>query len=344
MKRAPRANIPSPVRKVNMKRLYLFLGIITIIAITATLTQRSLVMAASANIISTYVTEPLPTADMDSKLWLRAPATNVPLNGQQTTYPMNPDYAVKSVTVRSLNNGKYITFLIKWEDEAKNTGGGVNFFPDKLALQFPTKESGDPFNDFICMGVSIGGNETALVDIVLWRADFQKDIEQGFTDVEDVFPNLGVTQYPELVQPDAVTFRPAEAVGNPLASTTRAVPLERLYAEGFGTIASRQSVDATGRGRWQEGSWQVIITRPLASAEPANSQLKPGEVTTLVIAAWDGANQEVNGKKSVASWQSVLIEGVRTDVTLYSTIIPAFGGLTAVLIIALALRRLLLPL
>ena len=327
-----------------MKRIYLFLGIITIMAVTATLTERPMVMAISANIISTYVTEPLPTEDMDSILWLRSQATNVPLNGQQTTYPMNPDYSVKAVTVRSLNNGKYITFLIKWEDAAKNTGGGVNFFPDKLALQFPTKKSGDPFNDFICMGVSIGGNETALVDIILWRADFQNDIEQDFTDVEDVFPNLGVTQYEELAQPDAVTFRAAEAAGNPLASTIRTVPLERLYAEGFGTLESRQAVDATGWGRWQEGSWQVIITRPLASAEPVNSQLKPEEVTTLAMAAWDGANQEVNGKKEVASWQSVLIEGLRTDVPLYSTMLPVFGGLTAVLIIALALRRVLLPL
>lgn len=326
-----------------MKRLYLLLGIITIVALTATLTQRSLVMAASANIVSTYVTEPLPTDDIDSKLWQRAQATNVPLNGQQTTYPMNPDYSVKSVTVRSLNNGKYITFLLKWEDKAKNTGGGVNFFPDKLALQFPTKESGDPFNDFICMGVSIGGNETALVDIVLWRADFQKDIEQGFTDVKNVFPNMGVTQYAELAQPDAVTFRTAEAAGNPLASTTHTVPLERLYAEGFGTLASRQAVDATGWGRWQEGSWQAIITRPFASAEPTNSQLELGQITTMAIAAWDGANQEVNGKKSVASWQSVKIEGVRTDVTLYTTIYPTFGVLTVVLIIALAVRRVLLP-
>ncbi|MEE9583466.1 MAG: hypothetical protein V3W01_02240, partial [Dehalococcoidales bacterium] len=72
-----------------------------------------------------------------------------------------------------------------------------------------------------------------------------------------------------------------------------------------------------------------------------NSQLEPGQLTTMAIAAWDGGNQEVDGKKSVSSWLTIEVQGVRTDVPLYSTIIPIFVALTAALIIALVLRRLL---
>ncbi len=327
-----------------MKRLYLVLVIIAIVAVTTTTTQHSIVTAIGVDIVSTYVAEPLPTEDMASSLWQRALPVDVPLSGQRHTPPMNMDAAVGSMSIRSLNNGEQITFLLEWEDEVEDVGGGVATYRDSVALQFPAAESGDPFNGFICMGIGLEGEETALVDIILWRSDFQRYIEEGFTDIEDIFPNLGITYYPELVQPDAVIFRPAEAVGNPLASSTRSEPIERLYAEGFGTLESRESVDATGWGQWQDGKWQVIITRPLASEDPLNSQLELGQLTTLAIAAWDGDNQEIDGKKSVSAWLILEVERVRTDVPLYLTFIPIFVALTAALVIALLLRRLLLSL
>ena len=133
-------------------------------------------------------------------------------------------------------------------------------------------------------------------------------------------------------------------MGNQLANRSRSTPVERLYAEGFGTLESRESVDATGWGQWQEGEWQVVITRPLAPEDTSNSQLELGQITTLAIAAWDGGNQEVDGKKSVSSWLTIEVQGVRTDVPLYSTFIPIVVALTAALVIALLLRRLLLSL
>ena len=321
-----------------MKRLYLLLGIIAIVAIISTVSQTSMVTAIGVDIVSTHVTEPLPTEDVTSSLWQRAPTANVPLSGQRTTQPMNMDAAVGSLNIRSLNNGEQVTFLLEWTDEAKDVGGGIAAYRDSVALQFPAAENGDPLNGFICMGIGIDGGETALMDIIHWRADLQRDIEEGFADVQDIFPNIGVSIYPNL---DSVTFRPAEAVGNELASRSRSTPLERLYAEGFGELESRESVDAVGWGQWQEGKWKVIITRPLVSEDPLNSQLEPEQPTTLAIAAWDGGNQEVDGKKSVSSWLILEVEGVRTDVSLYNTIIPISVALTVVFIIVLAIRRLL---
>ena len=321
-----------------MKRLYLLLGIIAIVAIISTVSQTSMVTAIGVDIVSTHVTEPLPTEDVTSSLWQRAPIASVPLSGQQTTQPMNMGAAVGSLNIRSLNNGEQVTFLLEWIDEAKDVGGGIATYRDSVALQFPAAENGDPLNGFICMGIGIDEGETALMDIIHWRADLQRDIEEGFADVQDIFPNIGVSIYPNL---DSVTFRPAEAVGNELASRSRSTPLERLYAEGFGELENRESVDAVGWGQWQEGKWKVIITRPLVSEDPLNSQLEPEQPTTLAIAAWDGGNQEVDGKKSVSSWLILEVEGVRTDVSLYNTIIPISVALTVVFIIVLAIRRLL---
>ena len=324
-----------------MKRLYLVLGIIAIVAVTTTITQHSIVTAIGVDIVSAYVAEPLPTKDMASSLWQRALPVDVPLSGQQHTPPMNMEPSVGGMSIRSLNNGEQITFLLEWADEVKDVGGGVATYRDSVALQLPVTESGDPFSDFICMGIGLNGEETALIDIIHWRADFQRDIEDGFTDIQDIFPNIGVSPYPEL---DPVISRPAEAVGNQLANRSRSTPIERLYAEGFGTLESKESVDATGWGQWQEGKWQVIITRPLASEDTSNSQLELGQITAMAIAAWDGGNQEVDGKKSVSSWLTLELQGVKTDVPLYSTIIPIFVALTVVLIIALVLRRVLLSL
>ena len=88
-----------------MKRLYLVLGIIAIVAVTTTMTQSSLVTAIGSDIVSTYVEESLPLEDMDSSLWQRALAVNVPLSAQRTTQPMNMFASVGRMTIRSLNTG-----------------------------------------------------------------------------------------------------------------------------------------------------------------------------------------------------------------------------------------------
>ncbi len=325
-----------------MKRLYLVLIIVAIIAVTTTMTRPSVVTAIGVDIVSTYVTEPLPTEDMASKLWERALPVGVPLSGQQTTQPMNRDAAVGTMNIRSLNNGEQITFLLQWEDEVKDEGGGVVTYRDSVALQFPAGENGDPFSDFICMGIGMEGEETALIDIILWRSDFQRDIEGGLLDVKDIFPNTVVDYYPALDQPDPVTFRTAEAVGNRLASSTRSEPIERLYAEGFGSLEGRESVDATGWGQWADGQWQVIITRPLVPEDDANAPLEFGQLTSVAIASWDGDNQEVDGKKSVSSWLILEVQEERTAAGLYTTVLPGVLAFTGALILVLLVRRLVL--
>ncbi|MBU05610.1 MAG: hypothetical protein CL877_06600 [Dehalococcoidales bacterium] len=321
-----------------MKRLYLVLIIVAIIAVTTTMTRPSIVTAIGVDIVSTYVTEPLPTEDMDSKLWERALPVGVPLSGQQTTQPMNRNASVGTMNIRSLNNGDQVTFLLQWEDEVKDEGGGVVTYRDSVALQFPAGENGDPFSDFICMGIGMEGEETALIDIILWRSDFQRDIEEGLLDVQDIFPNTVVDYYPALDQPDPVTFRTAEAVGNRLASSTRSEPIERLYAEGFGSLEGRESVDATGWGQWADGQWQVIITRPLVPEDNANAPLALGQLTSVAIASWDGDNQEVDGRKSVSSWLILEVQPERTAASLYTTVLPAVLAITGALILTLLVR------
>ena len=321
-----------------MKRVYLILLIIAILAVVATMTRSSPVRAISANIVSTFVESPLPVDDANAVLWKRSMPTEVPMSAQTNTQPMSLNPAIRSMNIRSLNNGEQIAFLLEWNDKAKDVGGGVSGFRDSVALQFPVK-SDDIVGDFICMGIGLKGEETALIDILHWRADFQRDIKEGYADIKHIFPNMAVNFYPE---PDLVMFRTAEAAGNPLARRERSTPIEDVSAEGYGTLESQESMEALGWGEWENGQWQVIIARPLKSADPSNAQLQLGQLTTIALATWDGANQEVNGNKSVSSWLSLGIEGVRTDISLYRTILPIAITATVILLAILLLRRILL--
>jgi hypothetical protein len=281
-----------------MKKLYLVLTGIAIVAVVVTMTQHSLTTAASTDLISTYVEAPLPAKDVASTLWQQATPVDVPLSSQTIAKPQGLDPTVKSVNIRSLNNGQWIAFLLEWQDKAKNVGGGVSAYRDSVALQFPV-QGGQPF---ICMGLQ---GEQNMVDILHWRADLQRDIEEGYADIQEIFPRVAMSFYPE---PDLVTFRTAEAAGNPLANRTLSTPVEDLHAGGFGALESVESADALGWGQWEEGRWRVIITRPLTSVDPLDAQLQSGQATSLALAAWDGGNQEVDGKKSVSSWINLTIQ------------------------------------
>jgi hypothetical protein len=333
-----------------MNKLYLLLLIVAMGAVALTMIGRAPMGATAADIVSIYVEGDLPsvvsTGDEPSKLWQRTTPANIQMSAQRTTQPMLMETSVGTVAVRSLNNGEQIAFLLEWEDATKNIGGGVTGYRDSLAIQFPVVAGNHPFSDFICMGVGIEGEETSLVDIIHWRADLQDEIENGYVDIEDLFPNLGITLYPDL---DSAIFRTAEGAGNPLASSAKLVPFERLKAVGFGTLESKQALEATAWGQYFEsqgtadeiepGYWRVIVTMPLASDDVSNTQMKLGEMTSIALAAWDGDNDEVDGKKSVSAWLGLEVQKTITSIPLYSIIVPITAALTAAFVIGFIIRR-----
>ncbi|MCH8062729.1 MAG: hypothetical protein IH861_09510 [Chloroflexi bacterium] len=300
---------------MKQRHLYLLVAGILAIAAIATSLNASVVSALQTDIVSHYVAEALPLADPGSPMWNQATSMDVPLSGQVTIAPKNALPSVTSMRVRSLNNGSWVAFLLEWDDPTKDVGGSLTSFKDSAAIQFPSEE-GQPF---ICMGVG-----RSRVQILHWRADFQQDIESGLPNASEIYPNMWVNIYPG---GDDTVFSTGLSAGNPLSAADKTSPVEDLLAGGFGTLTSEIHNDAVGWANWSDGSWKAVIARPMTTIDVDDAQFAGGMETSLALAAWDGGQGEINGKKSVSTWVSLRIEAppsaIGVPVTLPAASAPA---------------------
>src|SRR5207249_978221 len=93
----------------------------------------------------------------------------LPLSGQVVTRPSLPDPTIKSLTVRSLHNGKELAFLLEWQDPTKNDRLTPGTFRDGVAISFPLGDA----PAFFCMG-----QLDHYLNIWHWKADWQTDIDR----------------------------------------------------------------------------------------------------------------------------------------------------------------------
>ena len=287
------------------KRSRLGLGLLLAVASALAFFRIPLASSQGLTLVAAQVSGALPVTEPDSAVWQQSTAIAVPLSAQAVTRPMLPSARVKSITARALHNGQQIAVLVEWADETQNDSMvRVQDFRDAVALQFPLA-AGVPF---FCMGQA-GGN----VNIWHWKADWQTDITAR-QDVDGLYPNMYVDQYPFTSAVDPITagaadytdpnYLPALASGNLFASATRASPVEDVIAGGFGSLTAQaaEGQNVQGYGAWAGGKWRVIFVRDLASSEADDILFAAGQVYSLAFAAWDGANGERNGQKSTSQW------------------------------------------
>ncbi len=294
------------------KRSLLSFSLILAVAAVVTFFKVPLASSQGVTVVAAQVSGGLPVADPDSALWQKATAVEAPLSAQNVTRPMILNTKVKSVTARALHNGSQLALLVEWADDTQNDEMvRVQDFRDAVAVQFPLLE-GPPF---FCMGQA-GGN----VNIWHWKADWQADIAAR-QDMETLYPNMYVDQYPFTSAGDAVRAAPADytdpnylpalASGNLFASAARTSPVEDLIAGGFGSLTSQpaEGQNVQGYGVWASGKWRVIFSRAFTSHEATDVTFAPGKVYSMAFAAWDGANGERNGQKSTSQWVSLQLAG-----------------------------------
>jgi len=84
-----------------------------------------------------------------------------------------------------------------------------------------------------------------------------------------------------------------------------------VAAEGMGSTQRRDDPALAANARHQRGRWDVIIARALnGKNSPAGTvALRPGALTKIAFAVWQGANQERAGMKAFSpDWQELQIE------------------------------------
>jgi mono/diheme cytochrome c family protein len=227
------------------------------------------------------------------------------------------DDRIEGILVRAVHNGKKVALHVSWVDPSKDDQlVDQTAFADAVAIQLsPGKNP-----PFFAMGTR--GEQ---VNIWQWKAHWEADLENGYRDVEGVYPNAAVDRYDSLQNPpDGRHFAPGDyktdqhrpefltgrGVGNPLSDPGKSTSVEALTAQGFGTVATRVERGPIVRGKavWDRGTWKALFARDLGSSPEGDLSFVPGEEMSIAFAVWDGRAGDRNGQKLVSIWHRIRLE------------------------------------
>lgn len=247
----------------------------------------------------------LPRDDPADGAWRRAPAHVVKLLLQDVTDPRLREASVETVSARALNDGQWLAIRLEWRDDQEDDLVGPGRFSDAAAVQFPIAAGGAPPNSNM-------GDRDERVRIAYWRAAWAAEGDP----VERLRPHATTDHYPPEAAPTEegqarlkALYSPAKAVGNPLATRPEGPPVQRLLAEGYGTLSPDPEARADGGGAWNDGTWTVVIAVPLD--ESPDGSLRPGVQTQIALAIWDGDAGNVGSRKMRTVWIPLVIEEAR---------------------------------
>jgi len=236
------------------------------------------------------------------------------------------DARIDGLVVQALHNGAEIALRLTWLDATQDDRAvRVDEFRDAVAIQFALS-SDPPFY----MGDS---SKNGGVNIWLWKADRQKNINDGYKDVDAAFPQRVTDMYPEspvrandmsstdwphgALTEHNRTFITAWGAGNLVADPTTKTPVECLAARGPGTLSGRppniQIVQ--GQAVYERGMWTVQLQRSLelpgepgAAADPSERAFRSGDYLPISFAIWNGSAGDRDGTKNISIWQKLVIE------------------------------------
>ncbi len=144
----------------------------------------------------------------------------------------------------------------------------------------------------------------------------------GYQDIENVYPNMAVDTYPDIVRSPAdqpmgdartvasdPTFITGWGADNIVSDPTRGKSVEDLQAQGLGTLRARPLIDQTvdAAGLYRANTYRVVLRRALKPTGKGNGavKLRPGTTVPVAFAVWNGSSGDRDGKKSITIWQDL---------------------------------------
>ena len=186
--------------------------------------------------VSLVQTDNIPAVDDPlDPAWDKISVFEIPLEMQQTAEPMLTESTVAKVDLQTAYNADRFVWRLSWEQAEPSFASNVAQFSDAVALQFPLKD-GAPY--------TMGGPDMPVV-MMYWKALWQKDIDEGFQDITDIYPNSWYDFYwfaagtgPQPISTafkntDACPYMAGSAVGNPMSTVDRKQPVQELQAHGI---------------------------------------------------------------------------------------------------------------
>jgi hypothetical protein len=262
---------------------------------------------AQPSLVAARVPGAGPILEPGAAVWKDARPVTIGLLPQTVTPPHQPEPAVKALTVRAVHNGGWVAFLLQWKDPTRSDRVILDNFGDQVAIQLPVDIKAAPPSPMM-------GNPGGRVNIMQWRAAFQKDIDDGRApSINDLYPNAWSDYYPDEVlgATDARPYAGALGIENPISRGT-ATPVLDQMAEGWGSMTVKPDQHALGKGVWKDGAWSVVITRPMVSDDVNAPRLLAGDKVVISFAVWEGGHREVGSRKSWAPWTPLTIAPAAT--------------------------------
>jgi hypothetical protein len=267
---------------------------------------------AAPPMISLVRVDSAPTIDDPLNLaWESIAKFKIPVEMQKTAEPMLDTQTVKEVELQAVHDATRYVWRLSWEQAEPSYKSNVSEFSDAIAIQFPLK-AGAPY--------TMGGPDMPVA-MMYWKALWQKDIDEGFQDVTQVYPNSWYDLYwfakgtgPQPVstafeEPTSRQFMSGMAAGNPMSNPHRAQPVQELRAEGFGSSTPLPESPVSARGIWKAGRWYVVFERPNDTVDPLIKRFMDNpEQQMLALAVWDGLAQNRGGKKHITNWLPMKVE------------------------------------
>ncbi|MBC8515555.1 hypothetical protein H8D30_06855 [bacterium] len=209
-------------------------------------------------------------------LWDDVPSMEITLFEQLVTPPVGGG-STPTIHVQAIHDGEWVSFRLTWLDDTENDSVGVDTFRDTVAVGFPIDPAVFP-SPFM-------GDATNGVSIWQWTANSQADAE-GRGKFDEMYPSTeGVWYFPQ-----------DEDISNLNEEWRGHLPADAYIAYGFGTLERSSQEGLTGMGLYAEESWRVVIRNRL---DGGMLPLSPEGLSKMIFAVWDGAENEVNGRKSV---------------------------------------------
>ncbi|MBZ0140800.1 MAG: hypothetical protein K8H87_13665 [Pseudorhodoplanes sp.] len=286
--------------------------------------------------------ERVPDDPLDER-WQDADSLDVPLAPQAVVKPRRYEVGINALTVRAFYDSERLAVLLTWRDANRDVLlGGAGAFRDAVAIEFP----GSPDTGIPYFGM---GEPDKPVVIYQWKADWEFAREGDEDDrhpdmVDDWYPFSGRAAGDIAEAKDYFGENGDKAyvtswyAGNSLGDRDlqALTPIEKLEAEGFGTLttlpADRQ--DGQGKAVWTDGVWSLVLRVPRAQDRFSFQQ---GMTVPIAFAAWDGASRERGGEKAVSTWYFMSLE---RPIGTLAYVSPVLAFLGAVAVQAWGLRRL----
>ena len=258
-----------------------------VIAVVTLLTWLEVATVSSHGIVirSHFISGNTPS-DPTDPAWETISAIPIPLSGQVITRPVWPEPSARALSVRSIHNGKEISFLMEWQDATRNERLTPGVFRDGAAVALPLGNA----PAFFCMG-----QLDHYLNIWHWKADWQSDVDRRAARTKKKGKKRGGIRRFEVIP-----RRPSS--------------VEDLIGGGFSTLTSKKRQGRIkGQAEWKRGFWRVVMKRPLtASGDDLENEamLQAGRLQAVAFAVWNGENKERNGQKAVAPWMQLLIDPI----------------------------------